>query len=76
MTTTATTSDATKIKIKRDKKTTSLAKKTWEPPSQDEDLPDDWINNREVLVGSDPGARNLVKFPRSESHTTLITSCA
>ena len=40
-------------KIKKDKKYTNLIKNTWEPLlHKQRDLPDNWINNREVLVGS------------------------
>jgi hypothetical protein len=40
-------------KIKRDKNYTNLVKNTWEPLLRKQgDLPDDWMNNREVLVGS------------------------
>jgi hypothetical protein len=41
------------MKIKRDTKHTNLVKHTWGPVLQKHrDIPDDWLNRREVLVGS------------------------
>ena len=42
----------TATRIKRDKRFKKLVKTTWEPPLRKQgELPDDWLNNREVLVG-------------------------